>query len=149
MRYLSLMIAIASLPSCNRAGPLNCKAIEQRVYACLDRFAQGAEQLKFFGECMPMSQPQRFRGTWATDFEFNQFQSGEATPSADPLKLSEPYYQLWGHSLEKYQVGSWATVAEMEFIGRRPVCDLTDPARDILVDRVIRVRVIDQRPSEW
>ena len=37
---------------------------------------------------------------------------------------------------------------EVEFVGRYPLCNLTQPGRDIIVDDLIRARTVERTPSK-
>lgn len=146
MRRWLLLIAVSWQSACSGAQTIDCKVAEQEVFACLDRFVQRSDS-DFFEDCVPMAEPQRFHGTWATDFEFNEFYSGKIVAAEDAWRFPEPTTRLWGDALEKYSADDLASVLEIEFVGRRPICNFTEPVRNIIVDELIHVRVIDQRPS--
>jgi hypothetical protein len=148
MRHWLLLIVVTSLSACSEEQLVDCKIAEQEVFACTGRFVQRTGS-DFFEECVPMTEPQRFHGTWATDFEFNEFYSGKVVAAEDAWQFPEPTTRLWGDPLEKYERDGLANVLEVEFVGRRPICNFTEPVRDIIVDELIHVRVIDQRPSKW
>jgi hypothetical protein len=151
MRHWSLLFALVSLSGCSDAQPIDCEVVEQEVFACLDRYTDGGEIRSFFEECVPMAHAQRFRGTWATTFEYNEFYNGKLVTAEEAWQFPQPSTNLVvdDTDLEKFEVDDLANVLEVEFIGRRPICNLTDPVRDILVEKVISVRVIDERPSGW
>lgn len=116
----------------------------------MDRITKAGQRSSddIFEECVPMADPQRFRGTWATDFEFNKFYEGQKIEAEDAWQYSEPTTRLSGDALTQYTSDDMAYVIEIEFVGRRPVCNFTEPVRDILVDDLIRAEIIERSPSK-
>lgn len=116
----------------------------------MDRTAGSGERNggAIFDECIPMSVPQRFTGTWATDFEFNQFHEGQVLTAEEAWQRQDATDRLWGDALERNASDNSAYVMEVEFVGRYPLCNLTEPGRDILVDDLIHARTIERTSSQ-
>lgn len=95
-----------------------------------------------------MSEPQRFTGTWVTDFEFNEFHEGQVLTAEEAWHLRDATDRLWGAALERHASENSAYVMEVEFVGRYPLCYLAEPGRDIIVDDLIRARTIERSPSK-
>jgi hypothetical protein len=105
---------------------------------------------KLFDKCFSMDKPERFSGTWSTDFEWSQFYSGQTLSGDKAWRYQNPPVVLVteGSKLEKYVNADLANVVEVEFIGRRPSCNLKGHKRYIVVDQVITDRVIEASPSK-
>jgi hypothetical protein len=148
-RWLPVAAAIA-LSGCNQSRPLDCKAIEQAVFTCLERH-KSPDQLRRFRDCVPLAKPEKFRGTWAQDFEFNKFYNGKQVSPSQAWQFPIPSTGLVteGSRLEHYAARKMAAVLDVSFIGRRTACNLTEPYRQIVVDHVIDVKEIEVRPWNY
>ena len=75
MRHWTTLLIVAALTACSDKRPVDCEVLRDETFACMDRVAGSGERNSsaIFDECFPMSEPQRFTGTWATDFEVNEF----------------------------------------------------------------------------
>lgn len=150
MRQTLTLITLAALSACGAEPPTNCAVARKKVYACIDRITKAGRPSSdnIFDVCVPMADPRRFRGTWAKDFEFNEFHEGQKIKAEDAWQHHEPTTRLWGDALEQYTSDEMAYVIEIEFVGRRPVCNFTEPVRDIVVDDLIRTDIIERSPSK-
>lgn len=149
----ALLIGLICLSASKAAEPINCETVEKDLDACADRVLRvdrGGERV-FIEECLKLAEAERFHGTWATDFEFNEFYNGEMLAPNQVWQFPEPSTVLVteGSDLGGYDIGASAKVFEVDFIGRRNACNLTEPIRAIVVDEVMDVRLIDDRPSDW
>lgn len=149
MRYSLILITVGALTACSEAQPIACEVAQQEAFACIERVTRSGQNYgdAIFDECVPMSGSQRFKGTWATDFEFNEYYDGKVVSADDAWQHPEPTTRLWGDALEQYTSDDMAHVIEIEFVGRRPLCNFTEPVRDIVVDDLVRARIIERSPS--
>jgi hypothetical protein len=144
-----LVGAVLTLIACDVKKPLDCKVVENEIHTCFKQNRAEPSQDRVFQKCVPLAEPERFHGTWATDFEFNEFYAGEILPTERVWQFPKPSTSLViGKSeLRKYNSNHMAHVLEVKFIGRRPVCNVTEPYRQIIVDQVSDVKVIESRPT--
>ena len=150
MRHWTTFLIVGALTACSDERPVDCKVLRDEAFACMDRTAETGERNvgAIFDECVPMSEPQRFTGTWVTDFEFNQFHEGQVLPAEEAWQHQDATDRLWGDALERHASDNSAYVMEVEFVGRYPLCNLTEPGRDIIVDDLIHARTIERTPSQ-
>ena len=149
MRHRTALLIVGVLTACSDERPVDCEVLRDQAIACMDRVAGSGERNSdaIFEECVPMSEPQRFTGTWVTDFEFNEFHEGQVLSAEEAWQHTDPTDRLWGDAVEGYASDNSANVMEVEFHGRYPLCNLTEPGRDIVVDDLIRTRTIQRTPS--
>ena len=98
------------------------------------KFGDGHEREMLLA-CLPFSKPEEIGGTWYSGFELNAFYEGAkidrplpALPG--PVKASleyDPHLPNDGH----------LRVLQMQLIGRRSQCPISDSEHVIIVDRVI------------
>jgi len=150
MRHWTTLLIVAALTACSDKRPVDCEVLRDETFACMDRVAGSGERNSsaIFDECFPMSEPQRFTGTWATDFEVNEFHEGQALTAEEAWRHQDATDRLWGTALERHASDNSAYVMEVEFVGRYPLCNLTQPGRDIIVDDLIRARTVERTPSK-
>lgn len=140
-----------ALVGCGASERVDCEHVRTQFWQCFeDTSAMGNDQDRL-PKCMPYSAPMRITGTWATSFEYNQFFEGRSVAPEEAMRSPEKstYLDVSGTPLTEYE-GSpqTSTVVDIEFIGRRPVCDVLHDYRVVMVDRLISRRVIERRAYE-
>ena len=131
-------------------GP-DCKLDEAKLRACMKKYA--GRDYELFSSCLRYSEPERIAGTWSRNFEWNEFYEGRELSSQEAFRLQQPSVGLLARStggLPRDSKGvRLRTVSYIEFIGRRPLCDVTPGYRTLLIDSMILERTIDAEPSVW
>lgn len=146
-------MALALLAACSAEGPPDfCPQEGDEVLEqCFS--ANSKESFRsFVKECLPPVDQSRFEGTWATDFEFDEFFEGQELAADDAWQFRDHTTKLEveGTTLEPFTTDKNASVLYVEFSGRKVPCGIFGPDYDVIVvDRVISRRVIESRPSEW
>jgi hypothetical protein len=152
MRLLLIASGVLMVASCGTSASPDCAKVRKEWPRCLETYENRPDLAReFFLNCLGYSEPQRIAGTWARDFEFNEFYEGQRVP----------FEQAWQFRLRSIPLLSdvpvpkaaeakgQASVAWIEFEGRRPLCDVIPEDGTILVDRIYSMRVIEARPSKW
>ena len=138
-----------ALAGCSDAPPADCQTAIREWPQCFDRYRDRPRA--FFLNCIPYAAPERMAGSWARDFEFEEFYENQTIPLAQAIRfrprsvrllLDAPLHRDANGTLQ-------ASVSWIEFEGRRPVCDIIPEERMIVVDRVVSERIVEIRPSEW
>lgn len=118
--------------------------------ACLDGFADKDGRAFLIG-CQPYSETQRIAGTFAEDFEFNEFIEGSKISANEAWQIRERSTKLdIEQPLHLDTDGNpKAIVTYLVFDGRRPLCDLIPEERWLIVDRIVSEEPIELRRSGW
>jgi hypothetical protein len=148
------LIGCLTLSGCAADDPVECAVAEVAIFACMGseeakQFMTGGDTRAFFERCIPMSEPEILHGTWSTDFEFNVFREDEVVEGERAFQIPKRWAELVvaGTRLERLWSADAAQAYEVTFVGRKPLCNLTEPVTQILVDRVTSVRVLEKLPS--
>ncbi len=147
MKLAGLALSSLILAGCAPAQPLDCKAVARQMLQCT---ANKGGQTSFF-ECQPYSKSQRIKGTFAYDFEFNEFYEGRKISADHAWQFPERSTKLLiGKPLHLDANGNpKEIVTYLVFEGRRPLCDLIPEERWLIVDRIISEELIRARQSTW
>lgn len=145
-----LMIGFSLLAACGSAAPVDCKRVEQELNECMNRNQPG-EIEDCVAKYVPLSAEERYHGTWASTFEFNQFTNGKiiTTEQAFAYRAAPTELDVEKTALDRYWTADRSRVMEVDFIGRKHLCNLAGPVTYIRVDRVLATRIIEDRPSGW
>lgn len=149
MKLWPALAAALALAACGQSEePDECELARENLDQCL-LVNRAATALETINKCVPVSDLQRFDGTWAYDRDLNAFYEGEVRePEAarnPPPGTVQLIYE--GSTLEEYVVGELATVAQVGFYGRRPVCGFEERFPYLLVERVASRSIIEQYRS--
>ena len=148
MRTVLLLGACLSLAGCSEPAEVDCDVVTNEIYDCMDRLA-GLATAEIEG-CIPLQASERIEGTWAQDFEFNQFYENRRLTFEEAFHFPDITTSVWpGEGVEPVDTPETSSVVWVVFEGRRPVCEASDDHRDIWMDRVIESEVIEERPSPW
>jgi hypothetical protein len=150
----ALIIACAATGACQPYSELaegsDCKLDEAKLRTCMQKY--NGREYELFSNCLRYSKPERIAGTWSRDFEWNEFFEGREVPRSG-VQFQRPSISLLPRSTGGLPRDSngvrLATIAYVEFIGRRPLCDITPGYRTLLIDSMISERTIDAQPSVW
>jgi len=142
--------ALLLLAACQQAEPVDrCTAALEELDTCLlvNREATAFDVLT---QCVPLSQLQRIEGTWALDFGLNAFYESQQLSSDQARAAQAGAVRLVyrGTQLEEWVVGELATVAQISFYGRRPLCGLDEQFSYLLVERVASRKIVEQTRSQ-
>lgn len=89
--------------------------------------------------CFPFSKPERITGAWVAGFETNEFYEGEPA-SASLVNRRVGDTQL---AIEiPVRSGPFLQMYQLDFVGRRSLCDMGFPKHIIVVDRIISRREV-------
>lgn len=139
------------MTGCEATAPLDCATVEEELYACASKYRDEGERTIFL-ECIPHSEAERISGTWVLSFEFTPFYEDQSLSFEEAARFHETMTQLIGPEddlLSTYEYES-TKLYDLEFIGRRPLCNLLGPNFEtITVDKVISKQLVDERPSGW
>jgi hypothetical protein len=117
-------------------SPKDCAEAMRHDFQCTGRFPAKDERLMLLS-CFPFSEPKRINGAWVTGFEANEFYEGEQTSGARTHKgISDTQLVISIPS----QPGPFMQFYQLEFVGRRSLCDMGFPRHIIVVDRIISAR---------
>ena len=115
----------------------------------MDEHMEQGERTVFL-ECIPHSERERISGAWVLSWEFSPFYEGQSLSFEEATRLPDTMTHLvrQGTELGDDYEFELTKLYELEFIGRRPKCNLMGSGHEaILVDEVITKRLIEQRPS--
>ena len=149
MRHWPALAIALALAGCGSSEPDDpCQYARENLDQCL-LVNRAATALETINQCVPVSDLQRIDGTWAFDRELNAFYEGEVlapdaarNPAPGTVEL---IYE--GSTLEEYVVGELATVVEVGFYGRRPICGFEAQFPYLIVERVASRNIIEQYRS--
>ena len=133
MRAWVVAIAVV-LSSCQSGAPQDCEVADAEALQCIERYRDKSDREMLEG-CYPFSPSERIAGAWVTGFEINEFYEG-AQASADLVHKQVGDTALEIESVKKRR--PTPTIYQMEFLGRRSLCDMGFPRHVIVVDRVLR-----------
>lgn len=146
-----LLGACILIGSCTQDRPLDCGQVQRAISSCMDGKVANRGDRAFFEACIPMLKAKTFKGSWSRDFEFNVFRENQTVKADQAFNLPARWVELVveGTALDKLQKPGAAQVFQVSFIGRKPVCNLTEPVSYVLVDRILSARLVNERPSAF
>lgn len=141
---------IGLLAACSASPPPDCNEIAKQIPECMGKYAD-MNSRDILLKCEPYSKPQRIAGTWAHDFEFDEFYEAREIAAEEAWKYRDRSTELLTDApLMTDAAGvTQATVSYVIFEGRRPLCDLGGWKNWLIVDRILSERIIEARASEW
>lgn len=148
MKLWPALAAALALAACGPSEqPDECEVARANLDQCL-LVNRAATALDTIEKCVPLSELLRFDGTWALDRDLNAFVEGETLePEAarnPPASAVQLIYE--GSTLEEYVVDELATVMELGFYGRRPICGFEKEFPYLIVERVASRNIVEQGP---
>jgi hypothetical protein len=153
VRPMPVTMVLALLSACSTEGPPNScpREGDEALEQCFSAHAEESFR-SFVEECLPSVEPSRFEGTWANDFEFDEFHQGRKLAADDAWRFTDSTTKLevGGTALESFTTDRNASVLYVEFTGRKVPCAIFGPDYDVIVvDRVISRDIIENRLSNW
>ena len=116
--------------------PKDCAEAMRHDFQCTGRFRAKDERLMLLS-CFPFSEAERINGAWVPGFEAHEFYEGEQTAGARTHKgISDTQLVINIPS----RPGPFMQFYQLEFVGRRSLCDMGFPRHIIVVDRIISAR---------
>jgi len=143
MRRFVAVICLVSLAGCTDAQPIDCRAVYEDLDACIERVTIAGEELQW-DACVPYSEPSIVTGRYVVDWEFDQFWEGPYSDQHRMWEIPDVATRLhWNRPIPtNAQDQQVATVTEMTFVTRRPLCLITAKEQWLTVDRIIDQKII-------
>ena len=156
MRSLTAFLCLALLQACAEQPdrpPEDCETARAQFPACFDRHhagggAEGFEAMWY--ACIPHSAPQEIAGSWSTDFEWSAFFEGQEPTLEEAFWVDYRGPELaFKHGVEPPpKADGKARVWHIEFIGRRPTCQIHPDIRPtIFVEEIRRRKLLREVPG--
>ena len=117
----------------NLGPPRDCEAANKQGIQCTNRHANNGREMLL--RCFPFSEPERIRGAWVAGFETNEFYEGEqVSGSLIGKRVGDTQLEI---DIQLRRPGPFPQMFQLDFIGRRSLCDMVFPNHIIVVDRII------------
>jgi hypothetical protein len=131
MQRASILFAVLISAGCKPSPPRDCATARRKALQCLSHRYPGGNHEALLA-CFPFSKPERIEGAWVEGFEHNQFFEGQRA-SAAQLR-SEAYGTQLETDMPTPSDGRLRAI-QVQFIGRRSLCDMGYSPNVIIVDR--------------
>ena len=117
--------------------PRDCETANKQAIQCTNRYSYKDERGMLLG-CFPFSKPERISGAWVIGFETNEFYEGERVArSLVGKRVGDTQLEI---DIPLRRPGPYPQLFQLDFIGRRSLCDMGFPHHIIVVDRILSRR---------
>jgi hypothetical protein len=121
------------------ATPRDCETAIKQSLPCSERYPDKNGPGLLLG-CFPFSEPERISGAWVIGFETNEFYEGEkVSASLINKRVGDTQLEI---DIPLRRPGPFPQLFQLNFIGRRSLCDMGFPHHIVVVDRIISRREV-------